>query len=275
MALNEPTSAVYCATEARMMDAAALAARLSLPLVCVADETYDFLLTDTGRHLELRKTGRGAPGPVYVDFISGPLGYRRMHGGGRRQSLAKAVGVRASSRPTVIDVTAGLGRDAFVLAMLGCRVLMLERSAIIYALLADGLARARVHPALAKTANERLALRHQDAAVYLRRLTDHDKPDVIYLDPMYPGRDRSALTKKEMRILRELVGDDDDAPDLLAAALLHAKQRVVVKRPRLAPAIQGPVPTAQLTGATTRYDVYRIGIGDYGLGTRNPIKKAR
>jgi 16S rRNA (guanine1516-N2)-methyltransferase len=260
MVRGHPAIAVHCAKAARRTDAKSLAAMLSLPLIDTVDHRFDFLLTYTGRRLELRKTSHGAPGPIYVDFVSGSLGYRRIRGGGRRQLLAKAVGIRASSKASVIDVTAGLGSDAFVLAILGCRVLMLERSAIVHALLADGLDRARPHPVLGAALSERLALRHLDAISHLDHLPGHDRPDVIYLDPMYPRRDQSALNKKEMRILRELVGDDEDAPALLIAGLTCARQRVVVKRPRLALPLQGPPPTIQLRGETTRYDIYNVGV---------------
>jgi 16S rRNA (guanine1516-N2)-methyltransferase len=254
---GEPTIAVYCAATAWIAEALRLAARLSLPLIERADERFDFLLTYTAEHLELRKTGRGAPGPIYVDFARGSTGYRRLHSG-RRQLLARAIGMRPSVNPSVIDTTAGLGSDAFMLAWLGCRVLMLERSAIIHALLADGLTRARSDPTLASTMSERLALCKQDAASYLKDLADINRPDGIYLDPMYPERHQSALPKKEMRMLRELAGDDEDAPELLAMALTRARRRVVVKRPRLAAVLKGPPPTVQLKGQTTRYDVYRV-----------------
>jgi 16S rRNA (guanine1516-N2)-methyltransferase len=255
VATGNPTVAVYCAEPARTEDALLLATRLALPSITTADDSFDLLLAYTARGLELRKTGPGAPGPVYVDFVSGPLGYRRLHANGRRPPVARAIGMRATSRRFVIDVTAGLGCDAFVLAMLGCRVWMVERSAIVYALLADGLRRARDH-SLAES--ERLALHHQDAVSCLDGLAQRDRPDVVYLDPMYPQRDGSALNKKGMRILRELVGADEDAPELLAAALKRARRRVVVKRPRLARPLDGPSPTFQLKGKSTRYDVYRV-----------------
>lgn len=220
-----------------------------------AEAPYDYLLTYTARRLELRQTGRAGTGPIVVDFVGGPFGYRRMHNGGR-QPLARAIGVRNLSKPYVIDMTAGLGRDAFVLAALGCRVSMLERSPIVHALLADGLARAADFPALAPVC-ERLSLCQADGIFYLNPLAGN-RPDVGYLDPMYPHRRQSALNKKEMRVLRDIVGDDDDAPALLAAALRVATRRVVVKRPRLAPPLEGPPPVAQIKGSTTRYDIYRV-----------------
>jgi 16S rRNA (guanine1516-N2)-methyltransferase len=81
-------------------------------------------------------------------------------------------------------------------------------------------------------------------------------PQVIHLDPMFPHRDKSALVKKEMRLFRPLVGDDDDAPALLAAALALASHRVVVKRARKAPPIAGVAPGYSLEGKSSRYDIY-------------------
>ena len=73
---------------------------------------------------------------------------------------------------------------------------------------------------------------------------------------MFPHRDKSALVKKEMRLFRPLAGDDDDAPDLLEAALALATHRVVVKRPRKAPAIAGKPPAYHLEGNSSRFDIY-------------------
>ncbi|MBF3116629.1 class I SAM-dependent methyltransferase, partial [Pseudomonas aeruginosa] len=90
----------------------------------------------------------------------------------------------------------------------------------------------------------------------LMRAWDGEAPQVIYLDPMFPHRDKSALVKKEMRLFRPLVGDDLDAPALLQAALALASHRVVVKRPRKAPIIEGPKPGYSLEGKSSRYDIY-------------------
>jgi 16S rRNA (guanine1516-N2)-methyltransferase len=92
----------------------------------------------------------------------------------------------------------------------------------------------------------------------MKRILDHERPEVIYLDPMYPHRTKSSLVKKEMRILRVLAGDDQDAAGLLVAALACARKRVVVKRPRLAPRIEGQTPSTEITSKNSRYDVYLI-----------------
>jgi len=144
-----------------------------------------------------------------------------------------------------------------VLASLGAQVLLIERVAAIAALLEDGLERASRNSDTVAIAS-RMILRHGDAAQSLAELVAnaHFAPQVIHLDPMFPHRAKSALVKKEMRLFRELAGDDDDAPRLLEEALDVATHRVVVKRPRKAPPIEGPAPQHTLEGKTSRYDLY-------------------
>lgn len=168
--------------------------------------------------------------------------------------IAKAVGIQAGIRPLVLDATAGLGRDAFVLAELGCTVMLIERQPVIAALLEDGLLRAKDDPEVAGIVGQMHLLCGN--AIDLMKSWSAEPPQVIYLDPMFPHRDKSALVKKEMRLFRPLVGDDDDAPALLQAALALATHRVVVKRSRKAPAITGEPPGYVLEGKSSRFDIY-------------------
>jgi 16S rRNA (guanine1516-N2)-methyltransferase len=230
--------------------ARAMADALGLPLAGEAG----FALRLAADGLSLQELGPGASGPVRVDFLEGAVAHRRQHGGGSGQMIAKAVGIQPGIRPEVLDVTAGLGRDAFVLAQLGCRVTLVERHPLINALLADGLARARLDPEVGSII-ERMDLRLGNA-IDLIRSWSGVAPQVIYLDPMFPHRDKSSLVKKEMRVFRPLVGDDDDASQLLDAALDLASHRVVVKRPPKAPEIGGRLPGYVLEGKSSRYDVY-------------------
>lgn len=241
--------------------ARALAAQLGLPLYEPATNTPEenipaLLLTLTPERLELRQTGKGAEGPLFVDFIGGAIEYRRRQGTSRKEAIARAVGLKGGATPAVLDLTAGLGRDSFILASLGCTVRMLERSPVVAALLADGIERARQKPALAGIMT-RLSLMVGESLEILRTWQG-ERPEVIYLDPMYPHRSKSALVKKEMRLIRLLVGDDQDSDGLLAAALGVAGRRVVVKRPRLAPALIGPVPDFTISGKNSRFDVYLV-----------------
>ena len=232
-----------------------LASCLQLPLQSELCAPADLQLQLGSDGLSLQSTETGAPGAVRVDFVEGALAHRRQYGGGAGQMVARAVGIRGGVRPRVLDATAGLGRDAFVLAALGCEVTMIERQSVIAALLADGLLRAQLAGGEAGEIAARMQLLQGDA-IELMGDWRGSVPEVIHLDPMFPQRQKSALVKKEMRLFRPLAGDDLDAPQLLAAAIQLASHRVAVKRPRKAPGIEGPAPSAQLTGQSSRYDIY-------------------
>lgn len=199
---------------------------------------------------------------IRAGFHSSSLDYRREKGGGRSEMIAKAVGLKAGKTPSVIDATAGLGVDAFVLASLGCEVTMLERVPAVAALLRDGLERSRAYaaehdPKLAD-ALARMQLVSGNALNFLKESRAECCPEVVYLDPMFPERKKSAAVKKEMQVFHRLIGPDEDADQLLEFALSVARDRVVVKRPRVAPKLSGPVPSHVMEGKRNRYDVYLI-----------------
>ncbi|MDU8358997.1 MULTISPECIES: class I SAM-dependent methyltransferase [Pseudomonas] len=231
--------------------AAQWAQRLDLPL---EDVDADFALQVTDDGLQLQQLGDDVPGPVRVDFVEGAVAHRRLFGGGSGQMIAKAVGIQPGVRPSVLDATAGLGKDAFVLASLGCQMSLIERQPIIAALLEDGLSRGRQDREVGSIISQMRLLTGN--SIELIRGWESEPPQVIYLDPMFPHREKTALVKKEMRLFRPLVGDDMDAPALLEAALALATHRVVVKRPRKAPCIEGPKPSYALDGKSSRYDIY-------------------
>ncbi len=215
-----------------------------------------FSLTWSDGHLELRKLDEPKLGPVFVDFVEGAVAHRRKFGGGRGQSIAKAVGLKSGANPTVVDATAGLGRDAFVLASLGCQVTMLERHPVVAALLADGLQRAQQDAEIGEWMRDRMSLRAGSALENLQQLGF--TPDVVYLDPMFPHRQKSALVKKEMRVFQSLVGPDLDADALLPAALAVAGKRVVVKRPDYAGYLNDKTPSMSIETKSNRFDVYVV-----------------
>jgi len=196
-----------------------------------------------------------------VDFVTGAKAHRRKFGGGKGQSIAKAVGLNKVSSLTVVDATAGMGGDAFVLASLGCKVTMIERCPVVRMLLADGLARgcayAETEDAELFAILQRMQLVDGDSLTQIP-LLDKAQTQVIYLDPMFPERKKSAQVKKEMQFFHDIVGDDNDADGLLDAALKKAVNRVVVKRPRIAPYLAGIAPGYQLVGKSGRFDVYPI-----------------
>lgn len=197
---------------------------------------------------------------IRANFHGAGMDYRRAKGGGRSEMIAKAVGLRGQKVPRVIDATAGLGVDAFVLASLGCRVTLLERVPAVSALLQDGLSCSQAYAAgndhELQVILERMHLVRSDAADYFKQIPEVDYPDVVYLDPMFPERKKSAAVKKEMQVFHRLIGADSDADQVFHAALTIARDRVVVKRPRSAPALAGCTPSHRIEGKRNRYDVY-------------------
>ena len=217
------------------------------------DTAQGWYLTLHDGALVLRNADLPKQGDILVDFASGAATHRRKFGGGKAEGIAKAVGFNKKPGLTVIDATAGLGRDAFVLASLGAMVTLVERNPLVAALLADGLRRGALDPQTADRLPQRMQLVHLPALEALHSLP---APDVVFLDPMFPPREKSALVKKEMRAFHDVVGADDDADALLAPALALAKHRVVVKRPGYAEFLAGKKPTMSIEGKNNRFDVY-------------------
>ncbi|MGJ8555493.1 MAG: class I SAM-dependent methyltransferase [Sulfitobacter geojensis] len=197
-----------------------------------------------------------APTELRVDFVNGPVAHRLRFGGGRGQDLAKAMGLRGGKTPTIIDATAGLGRDAFLLASLGAEVTLIERSDKMHALLEQGMQRAAAESGQLREIIDRMTLLKGDAKDLLPDLSGES----ILIDPMHPPRKSSALVKQELRQVREIVGSDEDAADLVRVALANATKRVVLKWPAKADPIEGIRPcTHQILGKSTRYDVFMTG----------------
>ena len=190
---------------------------------------------------------------LVVDFVGGAVGHRFRSGEGRGQALPKAAGLARGITPEIVDATAGLGRDAFLLASLGANVTLIERSEKMHALLAEGLARAAAAGGRYAEAVARMTLLHGDSCALLPKL----KPQVVLVDPMHPPRGNTALVKKEMRQIREIVGTDPDSERLMQVALESAQNRVVLKWPLRADPMAGiRKPSHQILGKSTRYDVF-------------------
>lgn len=200
---------------------------------------------------------------VRADFVHGRLAerVRRAHPGARRGEarLATALGLKRDPHPLVLDATAGLGRDSVLAAALGCRVIACERSAVVALLLRDALGRADAG-GLREIAS-RIEVREADAREVMRDLAaDGEHADVVLVDPMFPERSKAAKAQKEMQVLQRLLGAAEPGEDgsLLAAALAHARSRVIVKRPPHAPPIGGRAPSFVVEGKSARYDVYVV-----------------
>lgn len=234
--------------------AEALSVELGIPKTRLGEPGCELLLAVTEHRLELRVL-LGEPGvvggrPVYAD----PAAMDTTSPAGRSLSspLLRAVGVKKGrpQRPRVIDCTAGLGEDTWLMAAHGCTVTALERQPVVAALLEDALKRAATQsPQIAA----RITLVHADAAAWLA-----EKPaeaDVVLLDPMFPAG-RKTAERKPLRVLRLLAGDDPDADDLFTAALATGAHRVVVKRPAHAPPLGNRAPDITQKGRGHRLDVY-------------------
>lgn len=186
-------------------------------------------------------------------FIEGPILHRLKYGKGRGQNLAKAVGFKFNKNRTIIDATAGLGYDAFILASLGANVTLIERSEKIYDLLKAAISEAKLYGGEISKIVNRMNLLFGDSKDILPNIA----PEVILIDTMYKDRKKSALVKNDMRLVREVVGSDSDHVELINVALNNASKRVVIKQPRYAETLDNIKGCShQILGKTIRYDVY-------------------
>ena len=186
-------------------------------------------------------------------FIEGPILHRLKYGKGRGQNLAKAVGFKFNKNRTIIDATAGLGYDAFILASLGANVTLIERSEKIYDLLKAAILEAKLYGGEISKIVNRMNLLFGDSKDILPNIA----PEVILIDTMYKDRKKSALVKNDMRLVREVVGSDSDHVELINVALNNASKRVVIKQPRYAETLDNIKGCShQILGKTIRYDVY-------------------
>lgn len=199
------------------------------------------------------KATAGKETPLAVDFTAGKQGYRLAADRVRHERLVKALGGIPETALAVIDATGGLGRDALVMAQAGFQVTVLERSPVLHAMLADGICRLqRDEPALAA----RLTLHHADSIDWLAHCTT--PVFAVYLDPMFPQRQKSAAVKKDLLWLQQLESapTPEQEDSLLALARRCADKRVVVKRPLRAPPLADKTPSWQLAGKSVRFDIY-------------------
>lgn len=186
-------------------------------------------------------------------FIEGPILHRLKYGKGRGQNLAKAVGMKFNKNRTIVDATAGLGYDAFILASLGANVTLIERSKTMYNLLQEALTEAQNFGGDISAIIKRMDLIYGDSKDILPKL----KPEVILIDTMYKERKKSALVKNSMRLVREIVGSDPDYLELIDVALNQASNRVVIKLPRYSDENNNYKPYShQILGKSIRYDVH-------------------
>lgn len=183
---------------------------------------------------------------LYTDFSAANWSKRRAEG--KQQGLVRAC--KPAKGIKILDATAGWGRDAAILASFGAEVLMLERNPVMAALLSDALE----HQSEMDRQKLNLSVQAGNAHSILASLSELDYPDVIYIDPMHPQRTKSALVKKDMQALQQMIGPDEDAIDLIKLAITRVKQRVVVKWPQKTPSLLAA--DMSVKGKTVRFDVY-------------------
>lgn len=231
---------------------------------------YGLILHVDQNGLSLSSSENPGASPTRVDFSDDALQYR-LQTSKRSAGLLKAIGLDKYSLPLrVMDATAGLGTDAYIMAAMGCDVTMFEKSAVIATLLQDGLARGQASAdAAVRNHLSRLSLNFADAGDYLDLIIKgpdcmphssnlDQKPDVIYLDPMFPPRQKSAKVKKDMALLQKILPINDDIESLLDKALTSATKRVVLKRPGKQSKQASPKPDFQVPGKSCHFQVFLI-----------------
>ncbi len=255
---NKAPIAVVCFSNFRLQQAKDFCHINKLPLLKKKSQNHALQLLFFDDLIELFDLQLNTT--IAIDFINGSLAHRQQFGGGRGQAIAKAVGLKPGVTPSILDVTAGLAGDAFVFASLGCPVTLIERSSALSCLLENAVERASLNEKFQAILRQGFNIINCDANAYItEQLSLNNKPpDVIYIDPMYPMRKKSALVKKDMQVLQRLHEETVNSSELLDNALLFAKKRVVVKRPVYAETLNKKKPNSCIKSKKTRYDLYII-----------------
>ena len=252
--INNIAFVVY--EETQQARSEALAKQLSIKVLDkTVDQNIDFLMYFDQQILKISQAEQ-LNSAVWVDFSSGKTAYRQKHQGKGKLPISRACGIKNNHRPSIIDATAGLGQDAFILAGLECQVICMEQNPYLSMLLADGFKRAKAAEPWVEKIVGRMELQQGQAEELLIK----QSADVIYLDPMYPHQEnkKTAKVKKGMQLFRTFPGTKSDEKALLKVAINSAKERVVVKRPDWASSIEGFQPSHQVPGKNHRYDIYVI-----------------
>ncbi len=219
-------------------------------------DTQSFLVYDVGG-LSLSNASNNKE-RVQVDFLKGRSGYRLSTMINTAQPVLKAIGFNKDRIGLkVLDATAGLGVDGMIMATAGCSVMLLEKSTIMVAMLEDGFRRVAEDidaTELEEIVVRRVQLKNIDSIEYFPKIIKGEY-DVIYLDPMFPERKKSSKVKKEMQLAKFVADDEDNAHELLAAALQTPVKRIVIKRPLKAPLLKKGF-SAQIKGKSIRFDIF-------------------
>ena len=212
----------------------------------------DFVLYKENNILYLKSLKHEEWLPFNIDFSSNKLLIRKNQTG-LKSELAKAIGIKKDFKPHVLDTTAGLGRDSFLIASLGCNIKMIERNPIIFILLNNAIENAKLNSEISDIF-QKMTLINENSIDFLKN--NKNFFDVIYIDPMFPKSNKTRLVKKEMQLFREIAGDDLDSSELLNEALNSKVKRIVVKRMLNSPYINNLKPNFEIKGTTVRFDIY-------------------
>lgn len=215
------------------------------------DHTAKFSLIIKTDSIELKDNLNIAKKNIWVNF-----NYKKMqlYQNDRQIKIIQAIGVKKQLNLNILDATAGFGKDAFIFFSYGCRVTMLERNPIIAILLYDGLIRSYQDYQIGYLIQKNMQLIHTTA--FNMHQLNIQRPDVIYLDPMFPAIKKHALSKKTIRAIQNLVGYDTDSDNLLLNAIPFAKKRIVVKRPKKSNYLANIQPNHIIQTKNYRFDVY-------------------
>ncbi|MDE0092320.1 MAG: class I SAM-dependent methyltransferase [Oligoflexia bacterium] len=163
------------------------------------------------------------------------------------QTLVQAIGFK-NIPLSILDITAGWAKEAFLMSQLGCQVTAIESNPFVFYLVQESLEYSKVDV-------NQLRIRLDNSLNYLKSLKNsYHYPDVIFMDPMFEGRKKS-LSKKSLRILKEIVGKTTNKQTLFNSALLKAKKRIVVKRHKLDKPLQKNA-LCSFKGHSICYDVF-------------------
>lgn len=256
---------VLCADEYSRTRAEGLSQRLGAPLAFATDvpagdaASASGFVPDSGQlHLKVSQAGLALARdgmelmPDFAEMLP-----RVKQGALQREMLVRAARIKGASCPRAVDATAGLGEDSFLLAAAGFSVTLCEADPVIAVLLEDALDRASRDEALAPIVS-RMRLVEGDSRNVLAGLGSDPatRPDVVYLDPMFPGRTKSAAVKKKFQLIHGLERPTDPVDEglLLQAAQDAHPRKIVIKRPIKGPHLAGVKPSHSIAGKAVRYD---------------------
>jgi 16S rRNA (guanine1516-N2)-methyltransferase len=180
---------------------------------------------------------------VFVDFDSKQLQFRsQAHL--NAELVIKAVLGKKKQATSIMDCTAGFGKDAYLMSLTGSQITAYESNPLMCALLKDGLNRAHI---------DSIRVHKKDALAHIKK-TDCE---VIYIDPMYPASKKSAKNNKQMTFLQSFIGHQTQmAEDLFEQAKLSNAKKIIIKRPVKAAFVNDSKPTSQIIGKAARFDIY-------------------